>query len=137
VRAAAALVVPRRSSSASMSARRRLKPRSTVGGTPAISAIPLRTGVHSTPSSRVSRLRSRASYREVPWETVALAIVAVAYFVMPFDLIPDFIPVAGLIDDAAVIVLVLASIDADLDRFAEWEAAQKRPRSRLVGRPPQ
>ena len=52
---------PRRSSSASISARRRLNARSTVGGTPAMSAIPLRTGVHSTPSSRVSSLRSRAS----------------------------------------------------------------------------
>ena len=37
-----------------MSARRRLNARSTGGGTPAISAMPLRTGVHSTPSSRVS-----------------------------------------------------------------------------------
>lgn len=76
---------------------------------------------------RMIRAYFDGSYSEVPWETVALAIVAVAYFVMPFDLIPDFIPVAGFIDDAAVIALVIASIDAELDKFAEWEAAQPTP----------
>ena len=50
------------SSAASISARRRLNARSTGSGTPAISAIPLRTGIHSTPSSRVS---SRAQHRLV------------------------------------------------------------------------
>ena len=46
--------VPWRSSSASISARRRLNARSTGLGTPATSAIPRRTTVHSTPSSRDS-----------------------------------------------------------------------------------
>ena len=59
----AALVAPRRAISASISARRRLNARSTAGGTPSTSAIPFRTGPHSTPSSRVSSARSRGSYR--------------------------------------------------------------------------
>jgi uncharacterized membrane protein YkvA (DUF1232 family) len=34
----------------------------------------------------------------------------VAYLAMPFDLVPDFIPVAGQADDAIVVALVLRSV---------------------------
>ena len=52
--------VPRSAIAASISARRRLNARSTGFGTPTSSAIPLRTGNHSTPSVRVSSARSTA-----------------------------------------------------------------------------
>ncbi|HVM83496.1 MAG TPA: YkvA family protein [Candidatus Binatia bacterium] len=35
---------------------------------------------------------------------------AIAYFIMPFDLIPDFIPVVAHIDDAAVMLLALRMV---------------------------
>lgn len=34
----------------------------------------------------------------------------IAYLAMPFDLVPDFIPVAGQLDDAIVVALVLRSV---------------------------
>ena len=52
--------VPRSSSAASISARRRLNARSTGFGTPASSAIPFRTRNHSSPSVRVSSARNTA-----------------------------------------------------------------------------
>ena len=74
---------------------------------------------------RLVRAYFSKEYTDVPWETVALAIGAVAYFVSPIDLIPDFIPVAGYVDDAAVIGFVIASAANDLHNFREWEAEQQ------------
>ena len=73
---------------------------------------------------RLVRAFARRQYTDVPWETIVLSIAAIIYFVSPIDFIPDFIPVAGYVDDAAVIAFVAASIKADLDNFLEWEAEQ-------------
>ena len=51
----------------------------------------------------------------------ALAIAAILYFVNPFDVIPDFIPGFGYLDDATVIGFVIASIGSDIRKFRRWE----------------
>jgi len=43
----------------------------------------------------------------VPRAHKVLLIAAVAYLAMPIDLVPDFIPVAGQLDDAILVVLAL------------------------------
>jgi uncharacterized membrane protein YkvA (DUF1232 family) len=40
----------------------------------------------------------------------ALLVVMTAYLALPFDLIPDFIPVAGQLDDAVLVALVLRTV---------------------------
>lgn len=43
----------------------------------------------------------------VPRRHKLALVLLVAYLAMPFDLVPDFIPVAGQLDDAIVAALVL------------------------------
>ena len=44
----------------------------------------------------------------VPWYAKALAIAVAAYAASPIDLIPDFIPVLGYLDDLIIVPLGLA-----------------------------
>jgi uncharacterized membrane protein YkvA (DUF1232 family) len=43
----------------------------------------------------------------VPWWCKVLLVLAIAYLALPFDLVPDFIPVAGQLDDAIIVAVVL------------------------------
>lgn len=61
------------------------------------------------------------SYREIPWWTIAAVVTALLYVLNPVDLIPDFIPVVGLIDDAAVVGVCLLAIEQDLEKYKEWK----------------
>lgn len=61
------------------------------------------------------------NYREVPWWTVAAVVTALLYVLSPVDLIPDFIPFFGLLDDAAVVSACLFLVEQDLSRYKSWK----------------
>jgi uncharacterized membrane protein YkvA (DUF1232 family) len=61
----------------------------------------------------------QGNYRKLPWWSVASVAAALGYFLAPIDAIPDFIPVLGYLDDAAVFALVLSGIREDLKKYAE------------------
>ena len=64
-------------------------------------------------------------YVEIPWQTMMAAIAGLVYLVMPLDALPDFIPLAGFIDDAAILAFLVKSIRDDLQRFRWWEDAHR------------
>lgn len=45
----------------------------------------------------------------VPQRRKLLLVALAGYLALPFDLVPDFIPVAGQLDDAIIVALVLRS----------------------------
>lgn len=62
----------------------------------------------------------RGHYRQVPFYTIAAVVAAMVYVISPFDLIPDFIPIIGYIDDALVFSLCLRLVRDDLQHYREW-----------------
>ncbi len=48
--------------------------------------------------------------RETPRHVQITLIGALAYFVLPFDFIPDMLPVLGFTDDAAVLAAAIRSV---------------------------
>ncbi len=64
---------------------------------------------------------ANGSYREIPWGTIAAIVGALFYIFVPFDLIPDWIPLGGLTDDAAVLALAWSMIQEDIKLYAKWK----------------
>lgn len=63
-------------------------------------------------------------YEETPWFTIATVSVALLYLINPADIIPDFIPGLGYIDDVAVFSVSIAWIESDLHKYLDWKIAQ-------------
>ena len=59
-------------------------------------------------------------YPNAPWKLVAAIGFAVAYLVSPIDVILDFIPFAGFIDDASVFALVVKGFESDITDYKNW-----------------
>jgi uncharacterized membrane protein YkvA (DUF1232 family) len=62
--------------------------------------------------------------RATPLQVKAALLGALAYFVLPFDLMPDVLPVLGYTDDAAVLATAIRMVAAHL-RPAHREAARR------------
>jgi uncharacterized membrane protein YkvA (DUF1232 family) len=63
-------------------------------------------------------------YRQIPWWAICGAALVVLYILNPIDIIPDFIPFIGQIDDLFVIGVFLALIRRELATYREWRAQQ-------------
>ncbi len=61
------------------------------------------------------------NYRKIPFWTIAAVVAAFLYVLNPLDLIPDFIPLVGQIDDAAVVAACLFMVRRDLHRYKKWK----------------
>lgn len=61
------------------------------------------------------------SYLNIRWERLTVIIFALMYLLMPIDLIPDFIPAIGFVDDIAVISVCLKMVSEELKEYRKWQ----------------
>lgn len=52
-----------------------------------------------------------------PWIGKTIAIAALLYMISPIDAVPDFIPIAGLVDDVGIIAMALAKLTAEYKKY--------------------
>jgi uncharacterized membrane protein YkvA (DUF1232 family) len=69
--------------------------------------------------------------RQTPFHVRAALWGALAYFVMPFDVVPDYLPLLGFTDDAAVLATALKMVASHLT--PEHREAARRALKKLEG----
>lgn len=70
---------------------------------------------------RMIKAYIKGEYREIPWKMVVMLVAGLVYFVMPLDILPDFIPVTGFLDDITVILWIFNNFRKEIDAFELWE----------------
>ena len=70
---------------------------------------------------RMLKAYANGSYRIIPWTSLLVLVGALVYFVTPLDLIPDFVPVTGFVDDLSVVLWVFNRLKHDIADFEQWE----------------
>ena len=70
----------------------------------------------------------KGNYRDIPYKTISAGVVGLLYTLNPIDIIPDFIPFIGHIDDALVLAFCLKLIEKDLQQYQTWKKNQSTPK---------
>ncbi len=75
----------------------------------------------------VDMVRAWASgeYRHFSNQTLLIVVAALLYFVVPLDVIPDFIFGWGFVDDAAVLGYVFTQLGEEVEAFKSWREQQR------------
>jgi len=72
-------------------------------------------------AQRMVQAYIRGDYRVIPWKSLLLLVSGIIYFVMPLDLVPDFIPLMGFLDDLSIMLWIFQAVKTDIEDFEEWE----------------
>lgn len=65
-------------------------------------------------------------YQSVSRSTIFISIMILLYWINPIDLLPDFIPIIGGLDDVLLLNYLLKIIDSEIEKFIKWETKFKK-----------
>lgn len=71
---------------------------------------------------RLVKAYYKGEYRDISIKSMVYTIAVLIYFVTPTDLIPDFIPLGGYLDDASLIIWLYQYLGVEMQQFLEWES---------------
>lgn len=74
--------------------------------------------------ARMLRSWFNGDYKNISAKSIIAVVAALIYFVNPFDLIPDFIPLIGQIDDILILGYLIKIVNKEIERFMTWEENQ-------------
>jgi len=74
---------------------------------------------------RLIRAYYRGDYRKISVTNLVIIIGAIIYLLDPWDLVPDWIPVLGFMDDATVLAFAVQRTRETLDDFTAWETTAR------------
>ncbi len=63
-------------------------------------------------------------YTEIPKRSIVAILGGLIYFLSPIDIVPDFVPFLGFIDDIFILNLVYKQVINDLEKYKEWKDSQ-------------
>ena len=77
--------------------------------------------------TKVSMVRSylRGNYTKIPKRTILAIVSALIYFLSPIDVVPDWIPLLGQLDDAIVIASCWNLVNKDVEDYRQWKKASR------------
>lgn len=70
---------------------------------------------------RLVRNYISGDYRRIATSTIISGFAVLLYVLSPIDLIPDFIPVLGFLDDLSLISWFLGKFQNEITKYREWE----------------
>lgn len=73
---------------------------------------------------RIMKDYNAGYYPHLPWKSLLSIVGVILYFINPFDVIPDFIPGIGLLDDITLLAYVYRSIENDVEDYLDWEESR-------------
>ena len=70
---------------------------------------------------RLVRAYASGEYRAIPTSTIVSGLAVLLYVLSPIDLVPDFIPVLGWLDDLSLVSWFVGKFQQELLKFRDWE----------------
>ena len=59
------------------------------------------------------------------FKNVILPALVIVYLISPLDIIPDWIPLIGVLDDLALLALAMPMLISEAEKFVAWEESLK------------
>jgi len=72
---------------------------------------------------RMVRDYVKRDYRGIQTSTIVSGVAVLLYVLSPLDLVPDFIPVLGFLDDLALISWFMDKFKVEIEHYRQWEAS--------------
>lgn len=94
-----------------------LRKTQTMGASSALNTLRLRIVL----LGRMVKSYAVGDYKDMSMRSVLVILATLVYFVLPIDLVPDFLPLVGFTDDIALVVFIFQRLQEEIDRFEQWE----------------